>query len=245
MTLRRPRPETTEWHFRFPPLRDELLSSWLVRVGNAYRRPAQAVVYAITGRPYGQLTFPEASIGADCLALLASTLRVEHSRLQKASLANWAEYLGSSLTAIRPRWLVSAKRKRRLGSIARPVHYCPMCLQEDEKPYFRRAWILAFVVACPRHKLLLSQRCPHCKTQNYYTGTWAGPAAVLANTSPANCLSCGRDLRKQRASSRVNEDRFPYLIAFQTALVESSNHAQPRRGRTIRALLDFLAIRIS
>ncbi|MDQ3818853.1 MAG: TniQ family protein, partial [Acidobacteriota bacterium] len=42
------------------------------------------------------------------------------------------------------------------------VQYCPSCLEEDKTPYFRRAWRLAFVTVCAKHRRLLLDACPRC-----------------------------------------------------------------------------------
>ncbi len=38
--------------------------------------------------------------------------------------------------------------------------YCPICL--DERPFWRRLWLLRPVTACPAHELFLHSKCPNC-----------------------------------------------------------------------------------
>lgn len=46
--------------------------------------------------------------------------------------------------------------RRRFGQ-----QYCPLCLAE-EPAHLRRLWRVGFLVACPRHGVLLRDACPHC-----------------------------------------------------------------------------------
>lgn len=57
---------------------------------------------------------------------------------------------------------------------------CPMCVGEDK--YIRHEWDLALSVYCPKHELLLQDRCPSCSEQL----TWARPYLLQC--------SCGLDL---------------------------------------------------
>lgn len=52
--------------------------------------------------------------------------------------------------------------------------YCAKCLQEDNEPYGRRLWRLSFVHLCPKHRTILRDSCPHCRTpirEGYGIGT--------------------------------------------------------------------------
>lgn len=53
-----------------------------------------------------------------------------------------------------------------IGLAPKRAHWCPACLQEDKEaglaPYFRLAWEIGPVQACYRHKLKLTDTCPHC-----------------------------------------------------------------------------------
>ncbi len=43
------------------------------------------------------------------------------------------------------------------------LRFCPRCLQEEERPYFRKKWRLSFSTACLRHMCFLQERCPICQ----------------------------------------------------------------------------------
>lgn len=67
--------------------------------------------------------------------------------------------------------------RRRLGGDA----VCPHCLRES--PYLRVSWEHAYMVACPTHKVLLSDTCSAC-----------GERLTSTRELIAHC-SCGHDLR--------------------------------------------------
>ncbi|HNR14108.1 MAG TPA: TniQ family protein, partial [Thermodesulfobacteriota bacterium] len=52
-----------------------------------------------------------------------------------------------------------------------PLHrYCPACLDEDDTPYLRLRWRLAYEVVCERHRCLLLDRCPGCRRHIDFSG---------------------------------------------------------------------------
>ncbi|MBB5235396.1 hypothetical protein HNQ09_002850 [Deinococcus budaensis] len=93
------------------------------------------------------------------------------------------------------RWVLPLKfQYRRVHAFG--MQCCPDCLAEDEMPYYRRAWRLAFMTVCPRHKRLLLDQCPACESPIHYRATPAatrGPDADPA--SLASCGWCGLDFR--------------------------------------------------
>lgn len=59
------------------------------------------------------------------------------------------------------RWVVPIKHRHRLNT-GYAIQYCPQCLAEDETPYFRLAWRLALYTFCPKHRVMMADRCPYC-----------------------------------------------------------------------------------
>jgi hypothetical protein len=66
------------------------------------------------------------------------------------------------------------------------IRFCPGCLA-GRQPYYRLEWRLAFVTACPRHRLPLLERCEYCKAP-----------CLFANVDVAwpfgSCYRCHRHL---------------------------------------------------
>lgn len=70
---------------------------------------------------------------------------------------------------------------------SRTRRYCPECLKD--KPYWRQAWELSLMTACPKHGRSLIEACPKCDCVH----TW--PRGILLT-----CV-CGHDLRRSESSS--------------------------------------------
>ena len=64
-------------------------------------------------------------------------------------------------TASHLRWVIPIKHRHRLNT-GYAIQYCPQCLAEDETPYFRLAWRLALYTFCPKHRVMMADRCLHC-----------------------------------------------------------------------------------
>lgn len=87
-------------------------------------------------------------------------------------------------------YLMRYKRRRR-------SRFCPLCLQEDEIPYFRMEWRLKLCVSCPIHECLLEEDCHSCRRPITL------PINLIVKVSDkrpleslANCPSCGVQLTK-------------------------------------------------
>lgn len=64
------------------------------------------------------------------------------------------------------------------------LQWCPICLREDPVPYFRRQWRMAFCSCCPKHGILLADRCHKCRSP-----------AVPFRSGITTCYKCASDLR--------------------------------------------------
>lgn len=61
------------------------------------------------------------------------------------------------------------------------THFCPMCIDEDKIPYFRRIWRSSQVAACERHGIFLHSRCAECHS----------PIRLLARDELIDLRHCG------------------------------------------------------
>ena len=68
--------------------------------------------------------------------------------------------------------------------------FCPACLAEDARPYYRVQWRLAWHTACEHHQVGLLDRCPWCAEP-------LAPHRLRADARHvAWCATCGFDLRE-------------------------------------------------
>jgi hypothetical protein len=79
-----------------------------------------------------------------------------------------------------------------LNTFIVPQRFCPVCLREDQFPYYRKSWKVLFTTVCFRHHCYLYDHCPSC-------GALLKLANMYRNTLPfVFCHKCGFDLRKAR-----------------------------------------------
>jgi hypothetical protein len=98
-----------------------------------------------------------------------------------------------------PRWVIPLRYSRNDHPLSTQV--CPICLRQDEDPYFRLRWRLAFVSCCPKHSVRLLDECPRCAQ-----AVWPRPATIKSlyadKSHPLHaCPICNFDLRQ---ASTVN-----------------------------------------
>lgn len=182
------------WAFRLPPIEGELLSSCLARNALAHgvspQRflelfwPGEATWNRDFDRDPAALARP-GKAGVGWIKEIAGCLGIPADELRQASLQGWRHLLGGERPSPRgdtPMLLsVGVYHRTRLRH---GLQYCPQCLGEGT-PYYRRAWRLAFAVACCEHGIVLLDACPRCD------------APVVPHRAMAcltDCHACGASL---------------------------------------------------
>lgn len=178
-----------------PPLPDELLTHWFLRLAHANGRKAQGLADDAFGHPStfwarDQDRYPSPGVverlaeltGRDPTEIEALTLarheglnRTDEGRVHRIP---WILPLG-----------VYHRTRRNFG-----MQFCPLCLFEDAIPYFRRRWRLAFSTICDRHGVKLHDRCPGCGAPVVYFRNDLGHRNDLKLTNDTRCQKCGFDL---------------------------------------------------
>jgi hypothetical protein len=206
-----------------PPGADELLPSWLGRVGCRYGQGAHGFVLWLT----------EASGPAPALAILAEASGLEPERLAASTLgaacphrpATWFLFPAEALV---PR---------------RPPQVCPACLAEDgaagRDAYLRRAWALSERCVCTRHRCFLTESCPQCRAPLGFTFILTrGHARLICPACAGELADGGRG--GEAASDRPQAATLDVLTAFEErigALLED-----PSRWRTVAQIEDLCAL---
>lgn len=140
------------------PLPGESLSSWRQRAGvaNGFRKfPRPAGFY--------RRVEPDRWPAEEETRWLQDEFLIDAAEIRAISLEaignNIAEEFGKTAKL---RWVVPIAN-RKLGIPGSGC--CPLCLSEDEVPYFRSAWRFAFLTHCPNHGCLLMDSCPSCSSR--------------------------------------------------------------------------------
>jgi hypothetical protein len=208
------------WPLHLKPYADELLSSWLVRLSRAYGMEASRFGACVGG--YSAFWNCDVDKGLDdhLLQRLIDRTATSPARVIKTTIAGYRgfpipELYGKGLSA----WLLSiglrGGRRHRAW-----LQYCPCCLQDDEDPYFRRHWRLAFVTVCPQHECQLLDRCAAC----------AAPCNIQQLRNDADtitrCYACQFDARWAQAPGLERTAGRYRVIQAQRLLIEALSQGQ-------------------
>ncbi len=184
----------TTWTIPVPMQLDESISSWLARAALAQGCDPLALTGAIWPGWRVWSLDPDRGIPEEKLGALSEVSGISVSDFQRAALHDDVEKIaGASLpNALAWPWVLalgSRNRKKRGWQ-----QYCPACLAQDAKPYFRRGWRFAWHIGCQEHESMLLDRCPAC-------GAHVDPHLLLAeDRCMAFCSHCKADLRKTSSS---------------------------------------------
>jgi len=187
------------WAVPVPIFPDEIISSWLVRA--ALTQGCDPLV--LTGELWPKWRIwtvdIDRSIPEDRLKILCVISGISADIFHSAMLYPIIQqiYRGSPpVKAVWP-WILSlGKRNTKLRS---GLQYCPHCLAEDNKPYYRIQWRFAWHTGCETHQCRLYDCCWHC-------GAPIEPHRLLAEDQTVSiCASCKVDLDRADTKSWNDE----------------------------------------
>lgn len=153
------------WPVRTTPLPDECLSSWLTRSALALGTDTSSLVGSlkVSWRPW---TIDLDRCGPrENSKLIIDRAGVDYPAIAEMTLLPIAERIAGSGIGAMDRWPWILTLGIRGSSRQFGTQYCPMCLRDDSKPYFRRSWRFAWHVVCSRHSVRLLDTCLNCTAQ--------------------------------------------------------------------------------
>ncbi len=230
------------WPYRPRPLADELLSSWLMRLIMGYQLKRHTFCSALwPGKPIWNRDI-DRCVDQEIVELLAEHTGRSTSQFRDMSLH---AYVGTVFEALPSHghvpWLLSVGMYHRLRKL-HGQQYCPACLADDETPYFRKIWRLAFATICPIHHLPLRDACPHCGS------------VVMFHQSPMKprdlslCHACHRPLSHidDPAPSERESALWRSAESIQEHMMTAMNigWAFPEADRPVHALVYFSGLRV-
>lgn len=196
------------WPIHYKPLTDELLSCWLVRLAHGHGLKVQTFCNLIFGNrrqvwnrdidrlaPTWLLDELSARTGTSPEAVFNTTLRTYEGLL-------YPKFRSSSVL----QWILALKmyHRKREGY---GLQFCPACLAEDEIPYFRKCWRVAFYTVCARHGTMLLDRCPKCGAAIAVHRLDMAASDGLEMGSVSYCYSCRFDLRDASRVEPISYDK--------------------------------------
>lgn len=190
--------DSKPWRIQIQPIKNELLSSFLIRTANAH---------GLTATRFCYYHFPNENVWNRDIDQSASSQFIERISI-KAHLSV-GDVAALTLTDT-PTFALNClgiyhRTRNRYG-----LRFCPLCISES--PYYRREWRSVLAVFCSRHQCHLLDSCAACGTM--ITPHRAGQID--------HCHLCGSSLKLQptvKVDGSLNE-----LIEFQndfTNLIET------------------------
>jgi hypothetical protein len=216
------------WPAHPHPLRDELLSSWLVHIARANGVKLQRFCDCNFGSER-QLWNRDIDRRAPpwLLETLSKHTGTPLSAVRKTTLV---EYRGNLFREQHPsgpqQWLLPLMMYHRTFT-GYGMQYCPKCLAEDPDPFFRRSWRVAYCTFCTKHRCVLLDRCPNCLAPVAFHRRELGRAERLECGPLSLCHNCDFDLREAVAGppAYLQSDTFELLHSLVESL-ESDSRSQ-------------------
>lgn len=146
------------------PEKNELLSSWLVRVALAH----QTMPWSFMNMHFPEYKNIVFSRDVDIWApdqfidKLAWKSGLSSEDVFNMTLRSYEGYLLEKVRLNGPNFFISPIIPRKRRNLWYGQKYCPMCLQESPA-YFRKEWRLAFYSVCLEHGCRMMDRCQNCR----------------------------------------------------------------------------------
>lgn len=207
------------WPIHPRRLPDELLSSWLMRIAQAQGIKLHTFThrafqnYSIWNRDIDK-TVPDGLV-----TILSRRTGRPYEEVYQSTLKSYEGYLFETLIQGNTKWILPLgiyhRTHKRNGLTA-----CPLCLAEDNTPYFRRLWRVGFTVVCTKHSVWMIDECPICNSpisfhrndfEHKYNATKKGMNI---------CYKCGLDY----ANTEVKIETDQIFLKFLRILEECLNN---------------------
>lgn len=206
------------WPVHLKPQPYELLSSWLTRLAHGHGLKLQTFCAIVFGNekniwnrdldkfaPDWLIEKIAVATGTSIKSVINTTLKSYEGVLYETHQPNgntrWVNPLG-----------IYHRKHQHYG-----LQFCPICLAQDRKPYFRKYWRLAFYTECEKHHILLHDRCPDCGYAINFHRAEMGIRTLIKPKSIVHCYKCGFDLR-QATNNFINCENWETTVQFRTLL---------------------------
>ncbi len=179
--------QITKFLVRIKPLPSESLSSWRQRSAweNGYR------LFPILDERRRRVD-PDRTVSSQDEQWLSEAHEIDSASIAQLALSG---PIGKPLTTnnpvLHPPWWIRARypsNARQYGGM-----FCPKCLNEDQKPYFRLHWRFGFITSCEVHKVRLLDACPKCQCAPWPRGSGFRDLMSDSFTDFRKCWHCGID----------------------------------------------------
>lgn len=199
------------------PFRDELLTSWLIRVAEEH---AVTVKELLKELEIYDVPDPDVAFSAEHI-----------SRLIKGVPGDFKDayaILGLFQFVRKKSWLKVWLRKG--DESKNRVGFCPECLAEDQVPYFRGVWRFRFWTICEEHNQRILDACTFCGQPLELWAYTSKISLMLPDRDLATCRCCYKPLYflHSPTEQNINLQFSEQQIALQRAIVSALIHGKYR-----------------
>lgn len=169
------------------PLKDELFSSWLLRVAAANHVSARELLSGFNFQ-YPDIQLPVCLDSGLDFAFLQAISRFCRVPVRALKLLDLQQRLRHSKHALLLRFGSAPRMSPRYCDLRAGYSFCPLCLVQHANVHVRWDWCIACLVRCSVHNVSLQLGCPCCGEPDplSFGPPLAGPTLA--------CWSCGSDL---------------------------------------------------
>ncbi|WP_419774401.1 TniQ family protein [Halarcobacter sp.] len=170
------------------PLPDELLSSWLTRMALEHKRTLSLFFSLFIRHDGNSSTRTDLDFLFDekLFKTLSQKSTLDIKEIYRMSLRSEEGQLFTCNDSLYPPLQIRKLTDKRNHN---GLMYCPKCLKEDKIPYFRKKWRYDFYNACPKHRILLIDRCWRCYSKIEFS-------KIKHQKELCICYKCEKDLRE-------------------------------------------------
>ncbi len=208
------------WPVHLQPQKDELLSSWIIRLAYAHGFKVESFCTKVFGY---RSTIWNRDI--DVLApihVLDAIQRISGCTEHQVRSTTLKSFEGRIFEEINTgginHWILSLGIKHRNRTL-KSLMFCPKCLEEDEKPYFRRSWRLGFITICLKHKCFLKVECENCHSVIApHRSDMLIRSTFTESDLMVKCWKCGFDLRMASSTGIIENDLYELQYQLEQTL---------------------------
>ncbi|MBM94404.1 MAG: hypothetical protein CMI09_14680 [Oceanospirillaceae bacterium] len=198
------------WPAHPHPLPGESLSCWIVRTAHANGLKVQTFCDREFGKDF-QIWNRDIDRNAPewLLAIMSDKTGTPIKQVRNTTARLYEKRLFPKLhSASQLRWFMALKKKHRTHK-GYAQQYCPLCLKEDDEPYFRLQWRLALYTFCTKHRILMADRCYHCGGEVEFHRLELGKANQVKVETLDCCWICNKPLS---SAPIQNVNLYPKLV---------------------------------
>ncbi|WP_323815847.1 TniQ family protein [Cellvibrio sp. NN19] len=179
------------WPAHPHPLEDELFSCWIVRLIHANGLKLQTFCDRELNKNWQLWNRDIDRIAPEWLVNTLS--QKTGATLQEVMNSTLLSYQGILFNNVRRcgelKWVMPLgiyhRTRKNFG-----LQFCPLCLREDQSPYFRKTWRLALFTYCLKHQCMLHEKCPACGSAVIFQRTELGKPKVIDRVELDKCWKC-------------------------------------------------------